>query len=261
MRVNISRALFVEPDILFLDEPTNHLDLDAVMWLEDYLSNCKHSVIVVSHAREFLNVVCSDIIHFKDNKLHYYKGNYDQFEFDRNNKLKNLNRQNEAQTMKIQHMQAFIDKFRYNAKRASLVQSRIKALGKMDNIEEILEDPTCVFQFPVPEKLRPPLLKIDDGSFGYNQFKVLLKGLNFGVDMESRIAIVGSNGVGKSTFLKLLSDELQLHEGFQYRNHKLRVSLFTQHHMDTLNMMFSPLEQMANNYPGVSMESFRSHLG
>lgn len=104
MRVNISRALFVEPDILFLDEPTNHLDLDAVMWLEDYLSNCKHSVIVVSHAREFLNVVCSDIIHFKDNKLHYYKGNYDQFEFDRNNKLKNLNRQNEAQTMKIQHM-------------------------------------------------------------------------------------------------------------------------------------------------------------
>lgn len=89
MRVNISRALFVEPDILFLDEPTNHLDLDAVMWLEDYLNTCRHTVIVVSHAREFLNVVCTDIVHFKDNKLHYFKGDYDSFESVRNEKIKN----------------------------------------------------------------------------------------------------------------------------------------------------------------------------
>lgn len=101
MRVNISRALFVEPDILFLDEPTNHLDLDAVMWLEDYLNTCRHTVIVVSHAREFLNVVCTDIVHFKDNKLHYFKGDYDSFESVRNEKIKNQKRANEAQNMKI----------------------------------------------------------------------------------------------------------------------------------------------------------------
>lgn len=237
MRVAIARALFVQPEILLLDEPTNHLDLDAVMWLEDYLVNWKNIVVVVSHAREFLNVVCSDIIHFFNLKLIYYRGNYDSFEKTRKQDFIQQSKQIESQKMKIEHMQSFIDKFRYNAKRASLVQSRIKALQKMELVEEIIEDPSCIFIFPTPDKLRPPLLKVEDGLFGYNETKILLKNLNFGIDMESRIAIVGANGVGKSTFLKLLMGDLSLMEGSQFRHNRLRVSLFTQHHIDQLNLV------------------------
>ena len=261
MRVAIARALFVQPEILLLDEPTNHLDLDAVMWLEDYLVNWKNIVVVVSHAREFLNVVCSDVIHFFNLKLNYYRGNYDSFEKTRKQDFIQQNSKFESQKMKIDHMQSFIDKFRYNAKRASLVQSRIKALQKMELVEEIIEDPTCIFIFPTPDKLRPPLLKVEDGLFGYNETKILLKNLNFGIDMESRIAIVGANGVGKSTFLKLLMGELSLIEGSQFRHNRLRVSLFTQHHIEQLDLVLSPLEQFATSYPGSSSESYRSHLG
>jgi ATP-binding cassette subfamily F protein 3 len=132
VRVALAKALFVKPDVLLLDEPTNHLDLDAVMWLEDYVTNvCKNTVVVVSHAREFLNVVCTDIIHFFEQKLVYYKGNYDSFERTRSERNSMLKRQHESQQLKLAHMQTFIDRFRYNAKRASLVQSRIKAMEKM----------------------------------------------------------------------------------------------------------------------------------
>ena len=240
--------MFVQPDILLLDEPTNHLDLDAVMWLEDYVVNCKNIVVVVSHAREFLNVVCTDVIHFFDFKLAYYKGNYDAYEKERYNKLTQQHKQIEAQQRSISHMQSFIDKFRYNAKRASLVQSRIKALNKMELVDDIIDDPTCVFIFPTPDKLRPPLLKIEDGIFGYDKTSIILKNLNFGVDMESRIAIVGANGVGKTTFLKLLINEISLIEGQQYRHTRLRISLFSQHHVDGLDLTMSPLEQMVNNF-------------
>lgn len=162
--------------------------------------------------------------------------------------------------MKVAHVQEFIDKFRYNAKRASLVQSRIKALQKMDLIEEVVDDPSCVFIFPNPEKLRPPLLKIEEGLFGYNMERVILKNINYWIEMESRMAIVGANGVGKSTFLNLLVENLKLIEGNYYRNPRLRVSLFTQHHIDQLELMLSPIEQLQKSFPGQSVESYRSHL-
>ena len=148
--------------------------------------------------------------------------------------------------MKLEHMQKFIDKFRFNAKRASLVQSRIKAIQKMELVEEVIEDPTCVFIFPSPDKLRPPLLRIEDGYFSYDrdaQEKYILRNVNFAVDMESRIAIVGANGVGKSTLLKLLVGSLDLTSGNSYRNGRLSLSMFTQHHVDQLKLPLSPLEQ------------------
>ena len=120
-------------------------------------------------------------------------------------------------------MQTFIDRFRYNAKRASLVQSRIKAMEKMELVEEVIEDPTCVFIFPTPDKLRPPLLKVEDGNFYYEPERPILRNINLAVDMETRMAIVGANGAGKSTLLKLLVGELQLKEGNQYRNGRLIV--------------------------------------
>lgn len=261
MRVALARALFVRPDILLLDEPTNHLDLDAVMWLEDYISRSKSTVVVVSHAREFLNMVCTDVIHFCEQKLTFYRGNYDHFETVRYERVTRQKQEFESQQAKISHIQSFIDKFRYNAKRASLVQSRIKAIEKMERIDEVIEDPTCVFIFPNPDKLRPPLLRLEDGLFEYEQDRPILRNLNFGIDMESRVAIVGANGVGKSTLLKLLVGTLELKEGLQTRNGKLRVSMFTQHHIDTLDLMLNPIEQFATSFPGHSMEKYRNHLG
>ena len=150
-------------------------------------------------------------------------------------------KQHESQQLKLAHMQTFIDKFRFNAKRASLVQSRIKAMEKMELVEEVIEDPTCVFIFPTPDKLRPPLLRIEEGSFFYEEGKHILRSISIAVDMESRIAVVGANGTGKSTLLKLLVGKLNLTEGNQYRNPRLVVEMFTQHHVDQLNLVLSPL--------------------
>ena len=142
-----------------------------------------------------------------------------------------------------------------------MVQSRIKAINKMEMVEEVIEDPSCVFIFPSPDKLRPPLLRIEDGYFGYDKDKYILRNVNFAIDMESRIAIVGANGVGKSTLLKLLVGQLDVDSGNAYRNGRLSLSMFTQHHVDQLKLPLSPLEQFMNDFPGSTQETYRSHLG
>lgn len=260
MRVALAKVLFCEPEILLLDEPTNHLDLDAVMWLQDYLINWEKTLLIVSHARNFLNNVCTDIINYKDQKLHYYKGNYDMFE-----KVKAANelqskRTFEAQQKKMSHMQDFIDKFRFNSKRASLVQSRIKYLNKLDKVEKVLEDPTTVFMFDEPEKLRPPIVRIDEGGFGYTPDTTLLRDMTFTVDMQSKVAVLGANGVGKTTFLKILTGELEMRGGSYFRNQRARIATFSQHHVDHLDISLSPFEQFAKKFPKATTESLRAHL-
>jgi ATP-binding cassette subfamily F protein 3 len=260
MRISLAKALFVQPDILLLDEPTNHLDMNAVMWLEDYLNQWPYTLVVVSHARDFIDNVATDIIHLTNNKLFYYKGNYTDFEKTRSDKMKLLSRQKAAQVKKVEHMQSFIDKFRANAKRASLVQSRIKQLNKIEIVEEILEDPTCIFVFPVPDKLNPPVLRLDNVDLGYSINNPILTKVNFSVDMSSRIAVVGPNGAGKTTLLKSLTNELIPMSGILYRHNKLKLAMFTQHHVDQLDLELSPIEQIAKIYNDLSSDVIRSHL-
>lgn len=181
MRIAIAKVIFCEPEILLLDEPTNHLDLNALIWLEDYVKKLDITVVIISHARDFLNAVCEEIIHFFNQKLTYYRGNFDSFEKVRNEKLKLQKKHKVKQVKEIEHIQKFIDKFRANAKRASMVQSRIKTVAKMDVIEDIITDPTCVFIFPDPEKLSPPILRLDEAVIGYGD-TIIIDKVNLNID-------------------------------------------------------------------------------
>jgi ATP-binding cassette subfamily F protein 3 len=227
MRISLAKALYAKPDILLLDEPTNHLDMEAVMWLEDYLCEWPYTIVIVSHARSFINNVATDIINFVDGKFIYYKGNYDDFVKARNERNINMAKIKKRQDRDIAHLQHFIDRFRANAKRASLVQSKIKMINKMEIEEEAMEDPTVLFIFPEVEELAPPLLKLKGVSLGYNKVKIIDR-TNFYVDQQSRIAVVGPNGAGKSTLMKCLFEQLTQMEGDIYRHPKLKVAMFTQ---------------------------------
>lgn len=204
MRIAIAKVIFSEPEILMLDEPTNHLDLVALIWLENYIKSLEITVLIVSHARDFLNEVVDEIIEFQNQKLHYFRGNFDSYEKTKNEKMKQQARQRESQQAEISHYQKFVDKFRYNAKRATLVQSRIKAINRIELVDEVMKDPTCVFMFPNPEKISPPILRLDEARIGWTTEVPLLNKVNINVDMETRIALVGPNGAGKSTLVKSL---------------------------------------------------------
>lgn len=157
------------------------------------------------------------------------------------------------------HYQKFVDKFRFNAKRATLVQSRIKAINRIDLVDEVMQDPTCIFMFPNPEKISPPILRLDEAMVGWTT--PLLKKVNINIDMETRIALVGPNGAGKSTLVKTLIGNIDIIDGYRLIHGKVRVGVFTQHHMDMLDQRLSPVEQLARFHPDDTSERIRAHLG
>jgi len=262
MRLALARALFCEPDLLLLDEPSNMLDVPSITFLANYLQTYPSTILVVSHDRAFLNEVATDIIHQHSERLDYYKGaNFDSFYATKEERRKNAKREYENQMAQRAHLQAFIDKFRYNAAKSSEAQSRIKKLERMPVLEPPEAEYQVHFKFPDVEKLSPPIIQMTHVSFGYTKDKPLLHGVDLDVQLDSRIGIVGPNGAGKTTVLKLLTGQLQPTTGLISQNPRLRIGYFAQHHVDALDMNTSAVGFMQKTYPGKTDEEYRRHLG
>ncbi|KAJ9196812.1 hypothetical protein DTO166G4_650 [Paecilomyces variotii] len=262
MRLALARALFCEPDLLLLDEPSNMLDVPSITFLSNYLQGYPSTVLVVSHDRAFLNEVATDIIHQHSERLDYYRGaNFDSFYATKEERRKTAKREYEKQMAERAHLQAFIDKFRYNAAKSSEAQSRIKKLERMPVLQPPESEYTVHFKFPEVEKLSPPIVQMSGVSFGYTPDRPLLKNVDLDVQLDSRIGIVGPNGAGKTTVLKLLIGQLQPSSGTISQNPRLRIGFFAQHHVDALDLTASAVGFMAKTYPGKTDEEYRRHLG
>lgn len=262
MRLALARALFCEPDLLLLDEPSNMLDVPSITFLSNYLQGYPSTVLVVSHDRAFLNEIATDIIHQHSQRLDYYRGaNFDTFYATKEERKKSAKREYEKQMAERAHLQAFIDKFRYNAAKSSEAQSRIKKLERMPVLEAPESEYSVHFKFPDVEKMSPPIVQMTDVKFGYTKDKILLRNVDLDVQMDSRIGIVGPNGAGKTTVLKLLIGTLSPLAGLMSQNPRLKIGFFAQHHVDSLDLTTSAVSFMSKNYPGMKDEDYRRQLG
>uniref|UniRef100_A0A3Q2NMZ5 ATP-binding cassette sub-family F member 3 n=1 Tax=Fundulus heteroclitus TaxID=8078 RepID=A0A3Q2NMZ5_FUNHE len=252
MRLALARALF----------PTNMLDIKAILWLENYLQTWQSTILVVSHDRNFLNAVATDIIHLHSQRLDSYRGDYENFLKTKEDRLKNQQREYEAQLQYRQHIQVFIDRFRYNANRAAQVQSKIKLLEKLPELKPLHKESEATLRFPDNfEKLSPPILQLDEVEFYYSRDQPLFSGLNLSADLDSRICIVGENGAGKSTILKLLMGDLTPVNGIRQAHRNLKIGYFSQHHVDQLDLNVCAVELLLNKFPGRTEEEYRHQLG
>ncbi|KAH7669638.1 Adenosinetriphosphatase protein [Dioscorea alata] len=265
MRIALARALFMNPTILLLDEPTNHLDLEACVWLEETLKNFDRILVVVSHSQDFLNGVCTNIIHMQNKKLKFYTGNYDQYVQTRSELEENQMKQYKWEQEQIASMKEYIARFGHgSAKLARQAQSKEKTLAKMERgglTEKVVKDRVLVFRFTDVGKLPPPVLQFVEVTFGYTPDNLIYKSLDFGVDLDSRIALVGPNGAGKSTLLKLMTGDLVPLDGMVRRHNHLRIAQFHQHLAEKLDLEMPALQYMMKEYPGNEEEKMRAAIG
>ena len=236
MRVALAATLFAAPDLLLLDEPTNYLDLEGTLWLEDHLANYPRTVIVISHDRDLLESSVDQILHLERGKLTLYKGSYSSFEEQRAARelldAKAVKRQ-EAERARLQ---AFVDRFKAKASKARQAQSRVKMLERLKPITALVTEDVREISFPPPDKiLSPPIIAADNVSVGYDPASPVLNRVNLRIDNDDRIALLGANGNGKSTLVKLLAGRLAPFSGKVTRADKLSIAYFAQHQLDELN--------------------------
>ncbi|CAG0974121.1 putative ABC transporter ATP-binding protein YheS [Rhizobiaceae bacterium] len=261
MRVALAAVLFAEPDLLLLDEPTNYLDLEGTLWLETYLSKYPHTVLLISHDRDLLNRAVSSIVHLDQKKLTFWRGGYDQFERQRAEQAELQEKSRAKQEAARKHLQSFVDRFRAKASKARQAQSRIKALEKMKPIAAVIDDTVRPFTFPEPMKtVASPIVALDGVSVGYRPGDPILRRLSLRIDADDRIALLGANGNGKSTFAKLLAGRLKAETGTMTVAPGLKVAIFAQHQMDDLRAEENAYEHVRRLMPDAPESKVRARV-
>lgn len=261
MRVALAAALFRKPDLLLLDEPTNHLDFEAIIWLENYLLQYPYTFIIISHEREILNKTVTHIMHLNQLGLTLYTGNYDQFETLRAQKMMNHQALFDKQQAHKKKMMEFVARFGAKASKAKQAQSRLKAVEKMDMVDALIAERSTTFKFPQPEEIGSPIITIDHVDIGYAPGKPVLRDVNLSIAMDDRIALLGANGNGKSTLVKLISGKLEALQGQVGRSTKLRVGYFAQHQSDELELDSTPYQVLRRGIANVPEHNIRAMLG
>ena len=261
MRVALAAALFCKPDLLLLDEPTNHLDFEAIIWLENFLINYEHTFIIISHDRETLNKTVTHIMHLDQLQLSMYTGNYDQFETAHAQKRLGHQALFDKQQAHKKKMMEFVDRFGAKASKAKQAQSRLKMIEKMDMVDALIAERSTSFQFPVPESMGSPIITIDHADVGYVEGSPVLKNVNISITSDDRIALLGANGNGKSTLIKLIAGTLGTMKGSIESSNKLRVGYFAQHQSDELDMQSTPYHVLSNAIKGKAEPQIRAMLG
>lgn len=245
MRVALAAVLFAQPDLLLLDEPTNYLDLEGTLWLIDYLQRYPGTILVISHDRDMLDAVCNHILHLNHAKLTLWTGNYTSFETQRREQQAIEAKHKKKQDEQRRHMQAFVDRFRASATKATQAQSRLKMLAKMEPVTALVDGDVQPIVLPSPEKpLKPPIISMERACVGY-EGKPVLKNLSLTISDDDRIGLLGSNGNGKSTFAKLVAGRLEAMEGEVRRSAKLEVGFFAQHQVEDLDEGATPYQCVA----------------
>jgi ATP-binding cassette subfamily F protein 3 len=262
MRVALAATLFAEPDLLLLDEPTNYLDLEGTLWLQDHLARYPRTMIVISHDRDLLNTSVEQIMSLENQTLTLYRGGYDDFERLRGERLMLDQKMAKKQEAQRKHIQAFIDRFKAKASKARQAQSRVKMLEKMSPISMIITSDVLPINIPAPDKLlSPPIVALDDVSVGYVPGKPVLKGLDLRIDNDDRIALLGSNGNGKSTLVKLIAARLEPMKGSITRASRLKIAYFAQHQLDELDPDATVYEHIRALMPDAHETKIRAMAG
>ncbi|HZK90741.1 MAG TPA: ABC-F family ATP-binding cassette domain-containing protein [Stellaceae bacterium] len=261
MRVALAAVLFAEPDLLLLDEPTNHLDMEASLWLERYLRRYRHSFILVSHDRQLLNAATTSILHLEAGKLTLYSGNFDAYLRARGAARARHTALAQRQDAQRRHMQEFVDRFRYTASKARQAQSRLKALAKLEPVALIAEAPPIELRLPEPARLKPPLIGLEKASVGYQDGRPVLSGIDLRLDPDDRVALLGANGNGKTTFARLLAGRLPAMSGQVTRPAKLVTGFFAQHQIEEMRPGESAYDHLAALLPNLPPEAIRTRLG